>query len=195
MKRIPPSERVAKQLAELVDGKATVSEETELRGLLLRLGVQRVLQELLEAEQREFLGAERYERGQKRRGQRNGYEPTHVDSAEGRIDLWAPQVRGSGERCTSRLVAFLRGRSAVLERLVGEMYAHGLCPRAISKRRSRMPPVAASCRRAWWRGSWPSRWSSAGRAPTRRRCRASWTTSRPALPTCAARSTITSTFG
>ncbi len=34
----------------------------QLRGLVVKLGAQRVLQELLEAEQREFLGADRDER-------------------------------------------------------------------------------------------------------------------------------------
>ncbi len=131
MERIPPSERVAKELAELLEGKLAVGREPELRGLLLRLGAQRVLQELLEAEQRDFLGVDRYERGGARRGQRNGYEPTHVDTAEGRIELWAPQVRGSDERFSSRLLGFLRGRTEILERLVAEMYAHGLSERDI----------------------------------------------------------------
>lgn len=54
-----------------------------------------------------------------------------MDSAEGRLDLWAPQVRGSEERFSSPLLAFLRGRTAVLERLVTEMYAHGLSTRDI----------------------------------------------------------------
>ncbi|MCL6649232.1 MAG: transposase [Chloroflexi bacterium] len=54
---------------------------------MLRLGAQRVLQELLEAEQRDFLGVDRYERGGARRGQRTGYAPTHVDTAEGRVEL------------------------------------------------------------------------------------------------------------
>lgn len=86
MERIAPSERVARELADLVDGKTPVAQETQLRGLLLKLGAQRVLQELLEAEQRDFLGVERYERNAERRGQRNGYEPTHADAAEGRFE-------------------------------------------------------------------------------------------------------------
>lgn len=126
MERLPPSERVAKELAALLEGRLAVGREPELRGLLLRLGAQRVLQELLEAEQRDFLGVDRSERGGARRGERHGDEPTHVDTAEGRIELWAPQVRGSDERFSSRLLGFLRGRTEILERLVAEMYAHGL---------------------------------------------------------------------
>jgi transposase-like protein len=103
----------------------------ELRGLLVALGARRVLQELLEAEQRDFLGADRYERSEERRGQRNGYEPLSLDTAEGRLDLWAPQVRGGEERFGSRLLAFLRGRTEVVERLVTEMYVHGLSTRDI----------------------------------------------------------------
>lgn len=41
------------------------------------------------------------------------------------------RCEGSAERFTSRLLAFLRGRTAILERLVGEMYAHGLSTRDI----------------------------------------------------------------
>lgn len=90
-----------------------------------------MLQELLKGEQQEFLGAERYERGSERCGQRNGYETAHVDTAEGRIELLAPQVRGSAECFSSPLLMFLRGRTEVLERLVTEVYAHGLSTRDI----------------------------------------------------------------
>ncbi len=85
----------------------------------------------MEAEQHEFLGAERYERGSQRQGQRNGYEPAHVETGEGRIELQAPQVRHSAEPFQSKLLAYLQGRTATLERLVSEMYAHGLSTRDI----------------------------------------------------------------
>jgi len=99
--------------------------------MLIRIGAQRLLQELLEAEQRDFLGVERYERASTRQGQRNGYAPAHVDTGEGRIDLEAPQVRANPEPFQSKLLAFLKGRTDVVERLVAEMYAHGLSTRDI----------------------------------------------------------------
>jgi transposase-like protein len=106
-------------------------ERGELRGMLLQLGMQRLVQELLEGEQRAFLGVERYARGEERRGYRNGYAPTHLETAEGRIDAQAPQVRGSPQPFESQLLVFLKGRTATLERLVSEMYAHGLSTRDI----------------------------------------------------------------
>lgn len=130
MQRIAPSERVAEMLARVLKGEAG-GEARELRGLLVTLGARRVLQELLEGEQREFLGADRYERSGERRGRRNGYERLGLDTAEGRLELWAPQVRDGEEPFQWRLLAFLRGRTEVVERLVTEMYVHGLSTRDI----------------------------------------------------------------
>jgi transposase-like protein len=159
MERIAPSERVAEMLARALRGE-TGGEPRELRSLLVKLGAQRVLHELLEAEQREFLSADRYERNGEGKGRRNGYERLALDTAEGRLDLWAPQVRYAGlrdgsEPFQSELVAFLRGRTEVIERLVTEMYVHGLSTRGIEaalptgRQASPTPPAAASCRAAW----------------------------------------------
>jgi putative transposase len=99
--------------------------------MIMRVGMQRVVQELLEAEQRDFLGVDRYERGGARNGHRNGYEQAHVETGEGRIAMQAPQVRGSDRPYESALLGFLKGRTAIVERLVTEMYAHGLSTRDI----------------------------------------------------------------
>jgi putative transposase len=132
MERIAPSQRIGEQVGRLVqDGVAGEVERGELRGMLVRLGMQRLVQELLEGEQRAFLGVERYERGEARRGQRNGYAPTHLETGEGRIAVDAPQVRNSSLPFESQLLVFLKGRTATVERLVSEMYAHGLSTRDI----------------------------------------------------------------
>lgn len=132
MQRIPPSQQLAQQLADLLElGVPEEMGQAELRSMLVRLGTQRMLQELLEAEQRDFLGVGRYQRGQERQGRRNGYERAHMDSGEGRIEVQAPQVRDSEQRFQSRLLGFLKGRTEVVERLVSEMYAHGLSTRDI----------------------------------------------------------------
>lgn len=119
--------------AVLTQGLAAATGQGELRGMLLRLGVQRMIQELLEAEQAEFIGADRYERAGDRQGQRNGYERAHLDTAEGRIELATPQVRGSAAPFASKLLAFLSGRTETVERLVSEMYARGLSTRDIEQ--------------------------------------------------------------
>lgn len=132
MRRIAPSQRLGEEMAAvLTQGLTAETGQAELRGMLLRLGMQRMLQELLEAEQAEFIGVGRYERASGRQGQRNGYESAHLDSGEGRVELAAPQVRGSETPYQSQLLAFLAGRTETVERLVSEMYARGLSTRDI----------------------------------------------------------------
>ncbi|NLO73632.1 MAG: IS256 family transposase, partial [candidate division WS1 bacterium] len=72
-----------------------------------------------------------YERGSDGR-YRNGYRPGHLDSAEGRIDLQVPQVRGV-PGYHSKLLEFLGDNSEVLEQLVTEMYARGLSTRDVEE--------------------------------------------------------------
>jgi transposase-like protein len=132
MPRVAPSQRIREEidrvLREGVDGKA------EVTSTLLRLGAQRLMQELLEEEVTDFLVRERYVRHrgpQPHRGHRNGYEPGRVRSGEGDIPLQLPQVRATPELFQSKLMTFLRGHTDVLQRLVAEMYARGLSTRDI----------------------------------------------------------------
>jgi putative transposase len=87
----------------------------------------------VEVEQADFLGGRgRYERrAEGQRGSRNGYERGRVRTAEGAIDMRVPQVRDAGEPFRSGLMSFLEGNSAVLDRLVTEMYARGLSTRDV----------------------------------------------------------------
>lgn len=123
MKRIPPSERIRQRIDELLQGDW--EGEEGLSTVLLRLGAQRLAQELLEQEVTDFLGRGRYERvgaGQEHRGYRNGYRPDRVRSTEGEIEVQVPRVRECGEPHQSKLMEFLRGNTDVLERLAVEMY-------------------------------------------------------------------------
>ena len=92
-----------------------------------------MVQELLEGEQRDFLGGRgRYgRRGEGQVGSRNGYERGRLRTAEGFIDVAVPQVRGTAEPFRSSLMGFLDGNSEVLESLVNEMYARGLSTRDV----------------------------------------------------------------
>jgi putative transposase len=58
--------------------------------------VERVLQELLEAEMTEHIGAASYERTEKRKGQRNGYKPRTLRTRVGTLNLAVPQVLKKG---------------------------------------------------------------------------------------------------
>jgi putative transposase len=105
---------------------------------LLRDLVRTVVQEVLEAEVTEHLGAERYERSSARRGRRNGTKPRRLKTGVGELELRLPQVRESGfrtqvferwQRSDKALVAALqemvvkgvstRGVASVLEELGG----------------------------------------------------------------------------
>jgi transposase-like protein len=111
-----------------------VPKDQDVVGTLLRLGAQRLAQELLEEEATDFLGRDRYVRhhgAEPHSGYRNGYEPGRVRTAEGEIPLHIPQVRQTPVPYQSRLLSFLRGHTDVLDRLVAEMYARGLSTRDI----------------------------------------------------------------
>jgi transposase-like protein len=132
MSKVAPSHRVREDINRLL--KDGLSKEADVTSTLLRLGAQRLAQELLEEEVTDFLGRERYVRhrgDQPHRGYRNGYEPGRVRTAEGEIPLQLPQVRATPEPFQSTLLAFLRGHTDVLQRLVAEMYARGLSTRDI----------------------------------------------------------------
>jgi putative transposase len=107
--------------------------EASVVSAFVELAVRLVVQQLLEAEQADFLGGRgRYERRREgQQGSRNGYEPGRIRTAEGAIPVQVPQVRGSTEPFRSSLMSFLEGNSEVLERLVAEMYARGLSTRDV----------------------------------------------------------------
>jgi transposase-like protein len=131
MRRVSPSVLVREELDRLLHGG--VGEGTNIISTLVDTVTRLVVQELLEAEQADFLGGRgRYERrGQERRGLRNGYETGRVRTAEGAIDVRVPQVRDVDEPYRSTLMTFLEGNSDVLDRLVTEMYARGLSTRDV----------------------------------------------------------------
>jgi transposase-like protein len=83
-----------------------------------------VVQELLEAEQADFLGGRgRYgRRGQGQVGSRNGYEPRGYAPLRACFDVALPQARDAEQPFRSSLMGS-KGNSEVLERLVSEMYA------------------------------------------------------------------------
>ena len=132
MHRIPPSQKIRKKTEELLN--QGLDGEGDVTSLILRLGVERLVQELLEQEVADYLERDHYQRRrpeQEHRGYRNGYEPGRLRTAEGEIVVQIPQVREAPETYRSRLMTFLRGNSDVLQRLAVEMYARGLSTRDI----------------------------------------------------------------
>jgi transposase-like protein len=132
MDRIPPSQKISKKIEEMLN--EGLAGEGDMTTVLIRLGVERLVQELLEQEVTDYLERDHYQRRQpqqEHRGYRNGYEPGRMRTAEGEIIVQVPQVRDAPQTYHSRLVDLLRGHSDVLQRLAVEMYARGLSTRDI----------------------------------------------------------------
>ncbi len=131
MKRIPPF-RIAEEAVREVLRRGSQGEE-QVAGVLMRLGLEALVNRVLEEERTDFLGRERYERvaEEEKRGHRNGYKPGHIHTAEGRVSIAIPQVRDTDEPFHPQSLAAVRGRTEELERLVVEMYARGLSTRDI----------------------------------------------------------------
>jgi transposase-like protein len=101
MTSVSPYQRAETAIRDLL--RRGTSEERERRSgggaesvtsVLMRLGLEALLNRALEEERTDFLGRERYERApaeqSERSGYRNGYKPGHVDTAEGRVPLAVP---------------------------------------------------------------------------------------------------------
>ena len=132
MHRIPPSQKIGKKFEQLMS--QGLDGEEDVTSMIVRLGIERVVQEMVEQEVTDYLERDHYQRRrpeQEHRGYRNGYEPGRIRTAEGEIVVQVPQVRDAPETYRSQLMAFLRGNSDVLERLAVEMYARGLSTRDI----------------------------------------------------------------
>jgi putative transposase len=132
MATLPPYAAAEEALRQLV--RAGIDQEEHVTSALVRLGLEALVNRILEEERTDFLGRERYERSdphpdQAVPGYRNGYKPARIDTSEGRVTVAVPQVRNSPTPFQPAAVGVLRGRSAELERLVIEMYARGLSTR------------------------------------------------------------------
>ena len=97
----------------------------------LREIVERVVQQLLEAEMSEHIGAAPYERTHKRTGQRNGYKPRTLRSRVGTLNLLVPQDR-EGTFCTRLFARYQRNEKALCLALM-EMYVEGVSTRKVAE--------------------------------------------------------------
>ena len=123
-RRVPASDRTREALSDLIEGRlSSESGRTELVQLATRL----IIEEGLEAEVRDALGRDYYERGaQAGGGYRNGLRQGRLKTAEGMIAYSAPQVAGRDVTFRSELRDHLKGHSEALEALAIEMLARGL---------------------------------------------------------------------
>jgi putative transposase len=128
-KRVSPIERVRADIDQLF---ASDSELGEVLEEVARLGVRLLMQTALEAEVTEFLGRERYVRGERaREGSRNGHCPTTVKTTSGPITLERPKLRDTDEGFASRLLGTGVCRTNALESLVIASFVRGLSVRDV----------------------------------------------------------------
>jgi putative transposase len=98
----------------------------------LREIVERVVQELLEAEMTEHIGtAASYERTTERSGHRNGYKPRTLRSRVGTLNLLVPQD-GEGTFSTGLFSRYQRNEKALCLALM-EMYVEGVSIRKVKE--------------------------------------------------------------
>ena len=107
----------------------------ELKAILAQDGdflkplVQQVVQEILEAEMDETLGASKSERSSGRRGYRSGYYPRGLVTRVGKLELRVPQDR-QGRFSTEIFERYQRGEKAFVNTLA-EMYIQGVSTRKV----------------------------------------------------------------
>ena len=91
--RVSPVERIRAQIDELFASEQDLGRVLED---VARLSVRLVIQAALEAEVTEFLGRDRYQRGERvRPGLRNGHQPVEVKTTAGPVVLERPKLRGT----------------------------------------------------------------------------------------------------
>src|SRR5687767_324311 len=95
----------------------------------LREIVERVVQQILEAEMSEHIGAAPYERGAGRKGHRNGHKPRSLRTRVGTLNLLVPQDR-EGTFSTRLFSRYQRNEKALVLALM-EMYVEGVSTRKV----------------------------------------------------------------
>jgi len=111
----------------LSDVKATLSQDEDF----LRTLVQALVQETMEGEMDECLGAGRYERTDQRLGYRSGYYSRNLLTRVGTLELRVPQDR-DGRFSTQVFERYQRSEKALVSTLV-EMYIQGVSTRKVTK--------------------------------------------------------------
>jgi transposase-like protein len=128
-KRVSPIERVRADIDQLFASDRDLGEVLEE---VAQLGIRLLMQTVLEAEVTEFLGRDRYVRGERARpGSRNGHCPTTIKTTSGPVTLDRPKLRGTDESFASRLLGVGVCRTNALESLVIASFVRGLSVRDV----------------------------------------------------------------
>ena len=129
MAKIVPSERLRRELDEVLAGVAESDDPVEA---VARLGARLIMQQALEDEVTEFLGRGRYARAEETVSHRNGYEPRTVKTTSGPVELERPRVRDASKLgFESRILGKHVTRTYALESLVISSFLRGLSTRDV----------------------------------------------------------------
>ena len=93
--------------------------------------VEAILNQVLDAQVSEQLGAERYARTEQRQGYRNGYKPRQLTTRVGTLTLRVPQVR-EGTFSTELFARYQRSEQALILTLM-EMVVNGVSTRKVAR--------------------------------------------------------------
>jgi transposase-like protein len=115
-----------KHSSRLAEVKALLANEPDVMKVL----VKEALQEVLDAEMTEFLGADRNERSAERMGYRSGYYSRGLVTRIGKLELRVPRDR-SGEFSTALFERYQRSEKALVAALA-EMYVQGVSTRKVT---------------------------------------------------------------
>jgi transposase-like protein len=127
--RLSSAERIRAEIDELFASQQDLGQVLEE---VARLSVRLVMQAALEAEVSEFLGRERYARGDRERaGYRNGHAELTVKTTAGPVVLERPKLRGTDQPFASRLLGKGVSRTNALEALVLSGFVRGLSVRDV----------------------------------------------------------------
>lgn len=130
-KRIPPTEQIDNEIKKLRYNLGEEDSPKDFLGKLIRLGMQRIVQEILETEVQDHIGRGYYKHADAGNGHRNGYETTSIKTAEGRLDIQKPQVRGGDSSFISQTWTHIKKQTEQLEHTAVEMYVRGCSTRDI----------------------------------------------------------------
>jgi len=114
-----------KRNTSTVDWKAVIEGQKDF----LKPLVQEVIQQVLEAEMLEAVGADRHERTEGRQGYRSGYYRRGLVTRVGRLELRVPQDR-QGRFSTELFQRYQRSEQALVAALA-EMYVQGVSTRKV----------------------------------------------------------------
>jgi len=130
MAKIVPSERLRRELDQVLNGVAECDDPVEA---VARAGARLIMQQALAEEVTEFLGRERYARGADGGAiYRNGYEPRTVKTTSGVMELERPRIRSVSELgFESQVLGKGVARTHALEALIILGFLRGLSVRDV----------------------------------------------------------------